>query len=236
VGWGILGGERSQAPIEAPSFSEGLSLLGINAAALILMQLERVLTPRVLTLEDLATFAVAAALVGSPFRMLQMGAGYALLPRLSAASTPEERRQLVRSEAVAVVLMGGATAFLVWFAAPWIADWMLAGKYEIGTSLMIATLVSGGVKVMDSFATTPIRALGSARQLARLNLVSWACAGLGVVGGWLGARWGLVGLIYGVTLGWVARSAIAGAISARLLRGGSVTGVRQPGSPARIPS
>jgi O-antigen/teichoic acid export membrane protein len=235
VGWGILARGRSQGSTEVPSFLEGLSLLGISVAALILMQLERVLAPRLLTLEDLATFAVVAALVGSPFRMLQMGAGYALLPRLSTASSPEERRQLVWREALAVMFMSGSAALLVWFAAPWIADWLLAGKYELGTSLMIATLVSGGVKVVDSFATTPVRALGTDRQLAMLNSVSWGCVGVGVMGGWIGARWGLVGLIYGVTLGWVVRTAIAGALSARLLPGVPVTGAQQPGSPGGIP-
>ena len=235
VGWGILAREPSQEPTEVPSFWEGLSLLGINAAALILMQLERVLTPRLLTLEDLATFAVLAALVGSSFRMLQMGTGYALLPRLNTASSPEERQQLVRREAVAVMLIGVTAAVLVWFAAPWIADWLLAGKYDLSTPLMIAALVSGGVKIVDSFATTPVRALGSAHQLAMLNWVSWACVGVGGIGGWIGARWGLVGLIYGVTLGWFARSAIAGTLSAKLLRGESITAAQQSGSPTRIP-
>jgi O-antigen/teichoic acid export membrane protein len=76
VGWGVLSRQkRAGAPAEH-SFLEGLSLLGITAAALLLMQLERLLAPRLLTLEDLATFAVATTLVGSPFRMLQMGAGY----------------------------------------------------------------------------------------------------------------------------------------------------------------
>jgi O-antigen/teichoic acid export membrane protein len=218
VGWGILARERPQGRPEVHSFLEGLSLLGITAAALILMQLERLLTPQLLTLEDLATFAVVATLVGSPFRMLQMGAGYTLLPRLSTAPTPEERQQLVRREAVAVMVIGGAAALVILFAAPWVAEWLLAGKYELATALMIAALVSAAVKLVDGFATTMVWALGSARQLAMLNWVSWACAGFGVAGAWLGARWGLIGLMYGVTLGWVARGAVAGALSARLLR------------------
>jgi len=236
VGWGILARERPRGPTEAHSFLEGLSLLGITAAALILMQLERLLAPRLLTLEDLATFAVVTTLVGSPLRMLQMGAGYTLLPRLSTASTPEERRLLVRREAVAVMLIGGAAALVILFAAPWIAAWLLAGKYELPTVLMIAALVSGAVKLADGFATTMVWALGSARQLALLNWVSWTCAGVGVIAAWLGSRWGLIGLMYGVTVGWVCRGAVAGALAARLLRGGPLTGALQPGSPAHIPS
>jgi O-antigen/teichoic acid export membrane protein len=236
VGWGILARERPQGPPGAHSFLEGLSLLGITAAALILMQLERLLAPRLLTLEDLATFAVVTTLVGSPLRMLQMGAGYTLLPRLSKASSPEERRQLVRREAVAVMLIGGAAALVILVAAPWIAAWLLAGKYELSTALKIAALVSGAVKMADGFATTMVWALGSARQLALLNWVSWTCAGVGVTGAWLGARWGLIGLMYGVTLGWVCRGAVAGALAAKLLRGERVTGDLPPGSPVRIPS
>jgi O-antigen/teichoic acid export membrane protein len=236
VGWGILARETPRGPTEAHSFLEGLSLLGITAAALILMQLERLLAPRLLTLEDLATFAVATTLVGSPLRMLQMGAGYTLLPRLSKASTPEERRQLVRREAVAVMLIGGAAALVILFATPWIAGWLLAGKYELSTALMIAALVSGGVKLADGFATTMVWALGSARQLALLNWVSWSCAGIGVGAAWLGARWGLLGLMYGVTLAWVCRGAVAGALATKLLRGQRVTGDLSPGSPVRVPS
>ena len=236
VGWGILARKRPEGGTRAHSFLEGLSLLGITAAALILNQLERLLTPRLLTLEDLATFAVAATLVGSPFRMLQMGAGYTLLPRLSTASTPEERRQLVRREAAAVTLIGGAAALVLLFAAPWIARLLLAGKYELSTALVIAALVSGAVKMADGFATTMVWALGSPRQLALLNWVSWTCAGVGVTAAWLGARWGLIGLMYSVTLGWVCRGAVAGALAAKLLRGVPVIGALQPGSPARIPS
>jgi O-antigen/teichoic acid export membrane protein len=236
VGWGILARERPQGPSAPHSLLEGLSLLGITAAALILMQLERLLTPRLLTLEDLATFAVVATLAGSPFRMLQMGAGYTLLPRLSTASSGEERQQLVRREAGAVTLIGGAAALVILSAAPWIAARLLAGKYELSTALMIAALVSGAVKLADGFATTIVWALGSPRQLALLNWVSWTCAGIGIAAAWLGARWGLLGLMYGVTLGWVSRGAVAGALASKLLRTVPVTGALQPGSPAGMPS
>lgn len=232
VGWGVLARERRHGAIEEHSFLEGLSLLGITAAALILMQLERLLTPRLLTLEDLATFAVVTTLVGSPFRMLQMGAGYTLLPRLSAASSPEERQQLVRREAVAVMLIGGAAALVIFFAAPWIAGWLLDGKYDLSTALMLAALVSGAVKMADGFATTMVWALGSAPQLAFLNWVSWTCAGVGVTAAWLGARWGLVGLMYGVTLGWVCRGAVAAALAKKLLRAGPAAGALQRRPPS----
>jgi len=223
VGWGILAGHRTRGSAAAHSLWEGLSLLGITAAALILMQLERLLTPRLLTLEDLATFAVVTTLVGSPLRMLQMGAGYTLLPRLSAASSPQERRDLVRREAAAILLIAGSGTVAIWVAAPEIAHWLLAGKYQLPAALMMAAVVSGAVKLADGFATTMVWALGSARQLGLLNWASWTCAVLGVAGAWIGARWGLIGLMYGVTFGWVCRGAVSAALASKLLRGWPAT-------------
>jgi hypothetical protein len=236
VGWRILGRRRAEGSGEGHSLWEGLSLLGITAAALLLMQLERLLAPRLLSLEDLARFAVVATLVGSPFRMLQMGAGYTLLPRLRAASSPQARWKLVRHEALAVALIGGAGGMILLSAAPWIADRLLAGKYELSTGLMVAALVSGVAKLADAIATTMVWALASPRQLAMLNWVSWVCAGIGVALGWLGARWGLLGLMYGVTAAWVCRGAVSGALATTLLGKESTAGVLEPGTAAGVPT
>ncbi|HEX5579713.1 MAG TPA: hypothetical protein VFY43_08620, partial [Candidatus Limnocylindria bacterium] len=236
VGWGILGRRRAEGSKEGHSLWEGLSLLGITAAALLLMQLERLLAPRLLSLEDLARFAVVATLVGSPFRMLQMGAGYTLLPRLRAATSPQARWKLVRHEALAVALIGGAGGIILLSAAPWIAERLLAGKYVLSTGLMIAALVSGVAKLADAIATTMVWALASPRQLAMLNWVSWVCAGIGVALGWLGARWGLLGLMYGVTAAWVCRGAVSGALAATLLGKESTAGALEPGTAAGVPT
>jgi len=236
VGWGILAGDRSQSRAGEHSFLEGLSLLGITAAALILMQMERLLTPRLLTLEDLATFAVVTTLVGSPLRMLQMGAGYTLLPRLSGASSQKERKELVRHEAAAVLSMASAGTLVILLAAPAIAHWLLAGKYQLPTVLMVAALVSGVVKLADGFATTIVWALGSPRQLGFLNWTSWSCAVIGLAAAWVAARWGLIGLMYGVTMGWVCRLAVAGTLATRLLRGSPLAGALRPEPSAGVPS
>jgi hypothetical protein len=126
------------------------------------------------------------------------------------------------------MLIGSAAALAILFVAPWIASWLLAGKYHLSTALMIAALVSGAVKLVDGFATTVVWALGSTRQLAFLNWVSWTCAGVGLIAAWLGARWGLIGLMYGVTFGWVCRGAVAAALAAKLLRGVPATDAPQP--------
>jgi O-antigen/teichoic acid export membrane protein len=234
VGWSVIRRTAPAGQTEPHSLLEGLSLLGITAVALLLNQLERLMTPRLLTLEALATFAVVATLAGSPFRMLQMGAGYTLLPRLSRAPTAAQRRRLVRREAGAVLIIGAVAAVAILAAAPWIARWLLAGKYHLSTALMVAALVSGVVKLADAFATTVVWALGSPRQLAFLNWVSWTCAVGGVGAAWLGARWGLIGLMYGVTTAWVCRGAVSGALAATLLGTEPASGALEPGAAAGV--
>jgi hypothetical protein len=159
-----------------------------------------------------------------------------MLPRLRAATSPQARWRLIRHEALAVGLIGGAGGVTLLLAAPWIADRLLAGKYVLSSGLMLAALVSGVAKLADAIATTMVWALASARQLALLNWVSWACAGFGVVAGWLGARWGLLGLMYGVTAAWVCRGVVSGALAARLLGTVSTSSALEPGRPAGVPT
>jgi hypothetical protein len=42
--------------------------------------------------------------------------------------------------------------------------------------------------------------------LALVNLLGWSSVLLAVAAAVFGARWGLVGVIYGVALGWLARA------------------------------
>ena len=72
---------------------EQLDLVALLGAGLVFMQLERLVIPRVLTYEDLATFGVVSSLVASPFRMLQNAVFYTIIPRLRGAPPVEERRR-----------------------------------------------------------------------------------------------------------------------------------------------
>ena len=86
-GWAILFRERHTKGHAAVDFSwsESLSFAGVQATGLLLIQLERLVLPHVLPLADLATYGVLAAIAGSLFRVLQMGVGYTMFPRLRAA-------------------------------------------------------------------------------------------------------------------------------------------------------
>ena len=88
-GWSVLFRERHAKVHRSVEFpiSESLSYSGVQATGLILIQLDRLIIPHSLPLHDLATFGVLAAIAGSLFRVLQMGVGYSLVPRLRAAAS-----------------------------------------------------------------------------------------------------------------------------------------------------
>jgi len=218
VGLGILGWNRIlRRPGEFGAVDGGVSVdrtypwfeafsySGIVAGTLILITLERLIVPSVLSLEDLATFGVLAAIAGSPFRMLQLGVGYALLPRMRAALSATERRRVFYTELLVAAAVGGGAAVVIWFVAPWLVEVVAPGKYSLPPALVAAAIVAGFAKLSSTICRSVVEALGSTRELFVLNLTGWIAVGTAVAGAVIGARWGLTGVIYGVTLGWLVQ-------------------------------
>lgn len=220
IGWWVLYRERMAKPHRETGFSwsEALAFAGLNAAGLLLVQLDRLIIPHVLPLHDLATFGVLAAIAGSLFRVLSMGVGYTLVPRLRAAGSVLERRRLIVHEAklVSVILVGGSIA--IWFVTPLIERWFLDGKYHLGPSLLLAALFSGIAKIMNSFTKSTVTALATASEVSTVNLLGWVSVGVAFAAAILGARWGLAGVIYGVGLGWLMRALTALYLTLRHLK------------------
>ncbi len=211
LGWSVLFRERHQKPQRESDFpwKEALALVGLDVAGLTLIQLERLVIPHVLPIAELATYGVLAAVVGSLFRVIQMGVGYTLLPRLRAATSVHERRHLIAHEVrlIGVMVLLGST--VIWAVTPLVERTFLAGKYHLGTALIIAALASGVAKILNSFAKATVSALATPRELAIVNLSGWISVALAVVAAVIGARWGLTGVIYGVSFGWLVRGATA---------------------------
>lgn len=220
-GWGKLLVEREDKAHEPlrVSWPEALSFAGMNAAGLLLIQLERLLIPHVLPLQDLATYGVLAAIVGSLFRVFQMGVGYSLTPRLRAAATVQARRHLIAHEAKlasGIVLLGSA---FLWLVTPWVERYLLAGKYHLTASLILATIVSGIAKLMSAFTKSAVTAVADPREVHILTLLSWVSVGVAILAALVGGRWlGLAGVIYGVGLGWTIRAGAAYYLTMRHLR------------------
>jgi hypothetical protein len=165
---------------------------------MLFIQLERLVIPHVLSVADLALFGVLGAIAGSLFRLLQMGVGFSLLPRLRSAATVFERRALIARElrfAVVIAAAGGAAIFVL---TPPIERWFLAGKYHLSMALLAAALFSGIGKIAHAFARATATALATPRELALVNAAGWISAVLALGAAVAAAPWGLTGVVYAI--------------------------------------
>ncbi len=219
-GWRTLFRERHAKPERSAEFpwSEALSYAGVQTSQLLMVQLERLVLPHLLPLRDLATYGVLAAIAGSLFRVLQMGVGYSLLPRLRAAADVRQRRRLVAKEARLVGAVVLLSSIAIWIVTPVVERWFLAGKYHLAGGLVLATVVSGVAKVINGFSKSTVSALATPRELSAIAVLGWISVGVGLVAATVGARWGLAGVIYGIAVGWLVRSAASFYVAGRHLR------------------
>lgn len=219
-GWGVLLRERRGAEVAWSGFPwrETLAIMGLNASGLLLVQLDRLIIPYLLPLEALAVYGVLAAIVGSLFRVLQMGVAFSLTPRLARAPDVRARRRLLAAEARLVALAVVLGSVAIWVVTPWIERLLLAGKYHLPGSLILAAIAAGVAKSLNAFSTAAVTVLTDERELSRVNLLGWGSVALSVVAAALLARWGLAGVVYGVGLGWLVRALAGLAVVMRHLR------------------
>jgi O-antigen/teichoic acid export membrane protein len=197
-------------------WDESPPLFGYVVAAQLSGQLDRLMIPKLLDIESLATFGVLSALVLAPFKMFQAGMGYTLIPGLRAAVSKISRKGIIIHEArtaAFVIFLAIASGFTI---APWVADMFLQGKYELGRTLIAAAVIVGSIQVVVMFVSSIVTALGNRQRLEWLNRSSWLALLVSVIGGWYGSRWGLPGVILGFALGSLARLLTAALIAARV--------------------
>ena len=220
AGWSIVRREHSygQGTPRPFPWGEALALAGLDASGLLLVQLDRLVIPWLLPIGALALYGVLAAIAGSVFRVLQMGVGYSLIPRLRAAESIEQRRHLVRHEILLVGALMVAAALAVLVAVPLVQRFLLHDKYELTAPLVAAVLVSGVAKVLNAFAKALVAGLALPDEVATVTLYGWLSVAAAIAAAVVGARWGLAGVIYGVGLGWLMRALVAFRITARHLR------------------
>ncbi len=197
---------------------ESIAGFGILLATQVLWQLERLVIPRTLSMEDLATFAVVAAIAGSPFRMLQIGVGHTLLPGLRACRSRHDVRGLMKHEGMIIFGATALSVLAVVIVTPWISDRFLMGRYDISAALLTAVIVTGLVKVINGFVSAIVQAFGSTRALAAFNVMTWAGLLAGVACAAYGARYGVVGVVYGVGVAWLAMTIAAAILAVVALR------------------
>lgn len=185
---------------------EGLAVVGAGGAELLLVQTDRLVIPSLLSMEQLATFAVLVATMGAPFRVLQLAAGYSTVPRMRAAASVAQRWRILAHEGRVLGLITLAGSVTMWIATPWLVQLFVGDKYTLGPELLLAALLGGVARVLGAFSSAAVTAVGAQRHLFMLTLVSWGSVAVGLVGAVIGARWGLAGVVYGVATGWIMRA------------------------------
>jgi len=210
--WYLVVNRQRTAP-SPPRFialwREALSLVGITMASAVFLQLERLVLVPTVGVHDLALYGVVASLVGSPFRMIQSAVLFTLIPEMRAAQGVRTRRRLLARE-IGIVSAGLACgAVILWLIAPPIAHWFLDGRYDLSDALMLAAIVSGLLKVCSAFATSIVVALGDEKDLRHIGLSAWSSVILACAGAFIAAPWGLTGVLYGISAGWLVRTLAA---------------------------
>ena len=207
IGWRVafrsLNESRRELSLSL-ALKEGLAALGVGVGVQILMQFERFAIPKVGSLEMLGTYAALAAVAGSPFRMIEMGNAFTLLPRLRTALTAAQARALVVRESLTALAVCVLSSVAILIAAPFVFETLLRGKFSIGYPLIMATILVGFVKVWSGFATTVTTACGSSRMLVAVSVLTWISLLLAAAAVLAGSAHGLVGILDGVGTAWLA--------------------------------
>jgi O-antigen/teichoic acid export membrane protein len=187
--------------------SEGAAIVGLSVAVQTLFQFERLAIPKIGSMEMLATYAVLAAVAGSPYRMIQLGNSFTLLPNIRAASDRAAARTVIRSESVTAAIAAAASSLLVIVGAPLVFHFLLHGKYVIGWRLLAVMIAIGLARVWEGFSSTIVSALGTATRMAQLSLVSWLSLAIAFAGAIGGRAYGLLGILCGMQLAWLTLAA-----------------------------
>jgi PST family polysaccharide transporter len=221
VGWFMLAQRtrrHDRSPLPAGLWGEALSLVTINLAGALLLQLERLIIPMTIGIKELALFGVATALVGWPFRMMQSAVNFTVVPRLRDAGSVAARRHLLWRELLIFSVVVVPVTLLIWLLAPPITRWFLGDRYDLSTSIVLAMIISGLLKVLSAFGTSVVSALAPDRGLWLLSTFSWLCIVVSIGLAFAFRPYGLCGAVYAVSVGWFLRTCIALSISAPHLR------------------
>lgn len=196
---------------------EGLATVGVQLAVAALFQLDRLLIPHALSIRELATYSVVSSIAASPFRMLQTGFQFALLPRLRACDSVAAIRRLLRHEIVIASVVSVLAAAGVLIATPWLLDVLMKGRYTYAATLLPALVIVGFVRVWGGITGAMVAALGTAKQLATLNVCGWIALAVAAAGAFGASAAGLTGVVYGIGAGWLALALAGTAIGVRAI-------------------
>jgi len=194
-----------------------VALVAITGSAELLAQLDRLLTPATLSLGDLAQLSVLLALVGPPFRLLEMAVAYAMLPELRAATTRVGRRRALQRSAVIALPVCMLATLLLWLFVTPVSHWLVGPTFTLPLGVTLAAVAAGLVRVAHGYAGAAATALIPNERLSQLAALGMISAGVGIAGAVIGSRWGLQGVICGSMTGWIFRTVVYASMVRQML-------------------
>jgi O-antigen/teichoic acid export membrane protein len=184
-------------------WSEGVSAAGFSLALNLFFQLDRMVIGRVLSFDDVATYAVVAAIAGAPFRMLQVAAGHSLVPRLrTAVAEGRTATGLIRREGVLLATVSICAALILLPLTQAIIKIGFEDDYRVSHALVAAVILVGLARVFEGFVVSVVTAIGTPRQLSLLTLLGWSGVGAALLGAVAVRGQGLIAVVYALGLGW----------------------------------
>jgi O-antigen/teichoic acid export membrane protein len=220
IGWHRVARLRPRDESHLPRYPwrECAPIIIMMSGMQLAMQTERFLIPHLLQIEELATYGVLAAVVGSPFQVLSFAVGYTLLPRLAATTAHKARMHLIRAEVLITTAIILAAAVVVLLLAPWVVRLFVGDKFVLTTPLIATGLLIGMAKVAGALFIAIVKAVGTATDLNRLSVIAWLGLAISIAAAWPMSHWGLPGLLMGVAIGWAARALFSLGLALQVLR------------------
>lgn len=201
-------------PLRRTLRREARTFVGINASLALLSYLDHLVVPAVLGTAAFGRYAAAWWLVGAPLLLLQAGIGFSLLPHLRRAGDAQTARHALVIQGSLLLAASTLTAVAAGALVAPFLDRLLGYDYVISGWTIAAIAICGWLRATYALPASIVGAWGDQRDLARLNRMGWAAAGLAIPCTCLGAVYGgLTGVAVGVAIGLGARMAAASVLA-----------------------
>lgn len=186
-------------------WKQAATFLMIGASGFILLQLERFAIPRLLSYTQLAVFGVAWTVVGSPYKLLQGGIGFALFPKLRRIGDDGHVRALIAKELRLALVLGIGGGIVLVGGGGYVIEWLYEAKYPVSLALLFSLVVAGNVRLLYGVAVAAVSGLGKEDELRFYNWSGWFSLAVAVAAVIALHPLGLVGIVFGAVAGWCAR-------------------------------
>jgi len=187
-------------PVPGMVFREGFLFLGLSVSLSVMVSMDRLVISKLMTLTDLAVYSTIFSITKG-FDFLVYAIGYVLMPVLSRAGRVDLKRPAFAIAGIAVIVSVGYLLF-----GDEIVHFLFKGRYDAGSYLIPAFVLSGVLKLFYSIPSsfiggrTPTRAV---KQFMVVNLATMLLnVALDIV---LILRMGLLGAAIATAVAWGLR-------------------------------